>query len=188
MNQNVLVVMGMFALFDDDEEDNDMDDRDSNLIELAIALERVSLNTHLGRGHITTGVPRNRSLLGFNTSIVDYVLSEPAKCINIIGFTSKEFYHVLPYVEREVRRKSGTISLAHHKATIRQRLFILLFFLSSNLTMRKLEVIFNLAKASIHEDVIELGQILLNILKIQVGSLWPNRAERDLLRQFLPGC
>jgi len=44
---------------------------------------------------------RDPSTLAFNYSLIDFVLGHPGKCIGIIGITTKEFYHILPFVEAE---------------------------------------------------------------------------------------
>jgi len=68
---------------------------------------------------------RDPSILAFNYSLIDFVLGHPGKCIGrwIIGITTKEFYHILPFVEAEVLLHESLHQLACLKANIRQSLY-----------------------------------------------------------------
>ena len=58
--------------------------------------------------------------------------------------------------------------------------------MNNNNSLRELESIFHWAKSSIARDLPHCPKILLDLLIIEMRSLWPNRAQRDLMRTFLP--
>jgi len=102
-----------------------------------------------------------------------------------IGYTNKEFQQLLQYLTPEIPiAPTGR----PYKLTIEERLFMLLWFLHFNDTMRAMEYIFCFAHSSITEDLPFVATILLVIIKRELGELWPNAAERTLLASFLPDC
>lgn len=131
-----LVDVNGINLNDNDASEDEQEELEANLfvVNLAVMLRRIDFETRPGRGLRYGNAPsRDPSILGFNITISEYVLSEPAKCICIIGVTSKEFYHLLPYIMDEVRNHECPRSAWQHKADIKDRLFVYLFFLKVNL-------------------------------------------------------
>ena len=168
-------------------EDQIANRKELDLINLALSLKEYHSEILPGRGRRMFDAPRrDPSILGFNYSLVDYVLGQPGKCIGIIGLTSKEFYHMLPFIEAEVNLHETQMQLGHRKANITQRFFMLLVSISTYMNLRVMEVVFNVARASIHSDLLCFGRYVLDVIVRQSGNCWPRRHERDYLRTFLP--
>ena len=140
-----------------------------------------------GRGHNFLDVPSKMySVPPADYTMIDWALDTPTKAMSVIGLTPKEFNYILEFVDDEVvfGRNGGRFRSC--KVTLRARLFMLFFFLFHNPTYRVMESIFFVAKSCIQKDIVFLAEVLLDILKHEIGQLWPPRQERDLLRQLLP--
>jgi hypothetical protein len=160
-----------------------------DLIDLAIELMFTDLQNRPGQGHEWYGRARNNpSIPRVNMRMINWILREPRRCIENIGFSPKEFNHLLQFVEIEVVLAGGRDgeNFRQGKMTIRARFFVLLYYMNSQATFRNMEVIFCQAKSSINDDIKYLGQILLIILQREFAGLWPTLAERNEIREHIP--
>jgi hypothetical protein len=179
----------LLLIFEDDEEDLDEDQEAFEQLALATSMLWEIEHNRPGRGYMSYGAtPKPRNVPPFNELIVDWSLSDSTRCIAATGWTPLEFNHVLPYVEEAVRRNGGRNGGRFRacKADVQGRLFMLLWFLNANTSMRRMELIFCLTKSSICLDLFHMANILNQVLKVQLGTLWPVRAERDAMRLALP--
>ena len=184
-----------------DESDDDSDDEvDLKLeqatkrrksVELLLEFDRMDAANRPGKGYITGGGQRSLNIIPpLNDAIYELCMRSPSKCKDSIGFNNLEFNHLLGFFEAALE-EAGAIKTAHGhfrscKANAANRLFILLYTLYSNVSLRRAEGIFFGAKSSIDRDVVHCAKVLLKVLKDQMKSLWPSREVRDLHRTFLP--
>jgi hypothetical protein len=197
MNQQTAILLAAtVAVFLSNKRSCEDDDRANkrrkldNEMDTAIALLEETEASKPGRGRMQDGrepVPRSIPR-DFNSIMIDWVLTSPGKCISAIGLVPKEFLHIVEYVETELNSGDGQGRGENRqcKPETYGRLFVLLWFLMQNTTMRCMELIFFWAKTCINDDIKFMGRILLKILKREMGSLFPNRAERDAMRLLLP--
>lgn len=181
---------------DDDDDEEEYQDKlkrlqadNLDLINLAIFLtDQYELNRP-GRGFTWYNLPKNiPSLPNFNNTSILVSLANPSKCIAHIGFTPKEFNHMAGFVvvEAAVVGARNDNHFRTGKTTVRERFFIFLNYMNSQPTFRSMELEFMYAKSSIQADIQYMGDLLLTILKRELGTLWPTRAQRDFLKTLLP--
>ena len=162
-------------------------------IDLNIALLAEKEKLKPGQGKMRYGeVPKPRNILPFNIDIVNLHLNDDQsqKCNRNIGFTAKEFSHLFNFFQPALHAagnlQSSVKEYHYVKPDDRCRLYVLLYSLHNNSTLDQLEGVFQWARSSIQRDIYHCAKILLDLLIFQMKTLWPNRAERDLMKTFLP--
>ena len=153
-------------------------------VDLAIELVAEERLNMPGRGYMAGGdTPRAPNIPSFNYHLVDRCLRDPIKCQSAITFTPNEFLYWLPLFEAE-----GLLSglKKGSKMNFREKLFVLLYFMKNNSNYTSLESTFNISKSCVEESIENCAEVLLRVLKNYFRALFPNRAERDLLKLFLP--
>jgi hypothetical protein len=172
-----------------DEEEDDFAQK-AEEIRVAIDLLIMEEISHPGRGHTyfdTEKAPIVIPPLKYET--IDYYMANPKKCLQAVGWTPQEILHLLGFVEAEIETRGAIHGNGRYrscKPTTLARLFILLWFVQSQDTYYRMEGIFAWAKSSINDDVHYLGGILIDILIRELGTLWPNATDREILISFLP--
>ena len=191
--QNVMNLLCMDGAGSDDDEiyeDEEVEElrAKATAVEFAEVLVYFDESMKPGRGHTYFDTPRSPDDVGpASLESMRRILENPRKCLETLRLSPKEFHHLVTFVRPAIlqagARNGG--GFRECKVPIDIRLYIILFCLASKMTMRELENYVGVAKSSCNADLLFIGRILVDVLKIQFVSLWPSRAERDAMKQLL---
>ena len=136
-----------------------------------------------GRGHMAFDrEPRPPSIPNFDVGKINFCLSTEGRAMSNIGFTTQEFsFFLIRYTEMATQAQ-----FRPGKGDFRGQLFFYLHFNKANSTMREMEASFYLAKSAINRSLPRIAGVLIDVCKDILVNLFPNRAERDFMRTFLP--
>ena len=81
------------------------------------------------------------------------MLACPRKCIETIGYTPKEFLHLLPYFETAIRTDTQFGRFRAGKLPLELRIMMVIHVQNSNMTYREFELMYGSAKRSVQDDV-----------------------------------
>lgn len=137
-----------------------------------------------GRGRMAfQDTPRDRNLGLFNVDLINRLLEDPVKCQAAIVYTPPEFNYFLPFFTAECIARGYREG---SKTGYREKLFLTLYFLKKGHDYRALEDTFSYSKSSCQKLIDRTLAVLVHVLTMYFRNLWPNRAERDLMKTFLP--
>ena len=174
LSQNLLMVAVLLLLDDDDDDllillSSQMNSRSEALqilqqrnqqIQLAMQLLANERASHLGRGHPTGGrQPLPKNIPDITMTLINHTLSgQPIVCVQTIGWTAAEFYHILGFLVTEVNAPGNVrgTSFRGCKYNLTGRFFIALYYAKHNCTFANLQFVFSIASSAINVDVLFL--------------------------------